>query len=193
MKGSCCSNVKSNIVKRIGTAMLVGLRQLNNKILRHFWARTFSTSPFKMANESASKEMGVSFPHFGTLAIHAGQDPEQWNSRAVVPPISMSSTFKQDAPGVHRVRESYILYSFTWAILFYLEDIDNVRSSFVFFFQGFEYSRSGNPTRNCFETCVAALEGAKHGEWNECHVFVCILRHVTWRSPLVVSWFRTTT
>ncbi|XP_044169447.1 cystathionine gamma-lyase-like [Acropora millepora] len=130
MKASCCSNVKSNIVKRIGTAMVVGLRQLNNKIIRHVWARAFSTSPFKMANESASKKMGMSFPHFGTLAIHAGQDPEQWNSRAVVPPISMSSTFKQDAPGVHR---------------------------------GFEYSRSGNPTRNCFEACVAALEGAKHG------------------------------
>jgi len=130
MKASCCSNVKSNIVKRIGTAMVAGLRQLNNKIIRQVWARTFSTSNFKMANESASKEMGMSFPHFGTLAIHAGQDPEQWNSRAVVPPISMSSTFKQDAPGVHR---------------------------------GFEYSRSGNPTRNCFEACVAALEGAKHG------------------------------
>ncbi|XP_067028413.1 cystathionine gamma-lyase-like [Acropora muricata] len=130
MKASCCSNVKSNIVKRIGTAMVVGLRQLNNKIIRHVWARAFSTSPFKMANESTSKKMGMSFPHFGTLAIHAGQDPEQWNSRAVVPPISMSSTFKQDAPGVHR---------------------------------GFEYSRSGNPTRNCFEACVAALEGAKHG------------------------------
>ncbi|XP_074612146.1 cystathionine gamma-lyase-like [Acropora palmata] len=130
MKASCCSNVKSNIVKRIGTAMVAGLRQLNNKIIRHVWARTFFTSNFKMANESASKEMGMSFPHFGTLAIHAGQDPEQWNSRAVVPPISMSSTFKQDAPGVHR---------------------------------GFEYSRSGNPTRNCFEACVAALEGAKHG------------------------------
>ena len=132
MKASCCSNVKSNIVKRIGTAMVVGLRQLNNKIIRHVWARTFSTSNFKMANESASKKMGMSFPHFGTLAIHAGQDPEQWNSRAVVPPISMSSTFKQDAPGVHRVRENYILYSFTWAILFYLENIDNVRSYFFF-------------------------------------------------------------
>ena len=114
MKASCCSNVKSNIVKRIGTAMVVGLRQLKNKILRHIWAcRTLSSSNFKMANESASKEMGMSFPHFGTLAIHAGQDPEQWNSWAVVPPISMSSTFKQDAPGVHRVRESYIRSSFT--------------------------------------------------------------------------------
>lgn len=28
---------------------------------------------------------------------------------------------------------------------------------------GFEYSRSGNPTRNAFEACVAAAEGAKHG------------------------------
>ena len=43
------------------------------------------------------------FPHFGTLAIHAGQEPEQWNSRAVVPPISMSTTFKQDSPGVFHV------------------------------------------------------------------------------------------
>jgi len=30
--------------------------------------------------------------------------------------------------------------------------------------QGFEYSRSGNPTRNCLEKCIASLEGAKHGE-----------------------------
>jgi cystathionine gamma-synthase len=29
--------------------------------------------------------------------------------------------------------------------------------------QGYEYSRSGNPTRTAYETCVAALEGAKHG------------------------------
>jgi cystathionine gamma-lyase len=29
--------------------------------------------------------------------------------------------------------------------------------------QGFEYSRSGNPTRNALEACVAALEGGKHG------------------------------
>ncbi|XP_067028412.1 cystathionine gamma-lyase-like [Acropora muricata] len=83
-----------------------------------------------MADELTSNAIGKSFPHFGTLAIHAGQDPEQWNSRAVVPPIFMSSTYQQDAPGVHR---------------------------------GCVYSRTGNPTRNCFETCVAALEGAKHG------------------------------
>ncbi len=29
--------------------------------------------------------------------------------------------------------------------------------------QGFEYSRSGNPTRAALEACVAALEGARHG------------------------------
>ncbi|MBL8679075.1 MAG: PLP-dependent transferase [Myxococcales bacterium] len=29
--------------------------------------------------------------------------------------------------------------------------------------KGFEYSRSGNPTRNTLEACIAALEGGKHG------------------------------
>ncbi|KAB7504864.1 Cystathionine gamma-lyase [Armadillidium nasatum] len=41
-------------------------------------------------------------PSFSTRAIHVGQEPEQWNSLAVVPPISMSTTFKQDAPAEHR-------------------------------------------------------------------------------------------
>lgn len=70
------------------------------------------------------------FKSFGTDAIHAGQDPEKWNSRAVIPPISMATTFKQDCPG-----ETH----------------------------GYDYSRSGNPTRECFEQCVAAVDGAKHG------------------------------
>uniref|UniRef100_A0A671E2S7 Cystathionine gamma-lyase n=2 Tax=Rhinolophus ferrumequinum TaxID=59479 RepID=A0A671E2S7_RHIFE len=70
-----------------------------------------------------------SFQHFATQAIHVGQEPEQWTSRAVVPPISLSTTFKQGAPGRH---------------------------------SGFEYSRSGNPTRNCLEKAVAALDGAKY-------------------------------
>lgn len=67
---------------------------------------------------------------FATQAIHEGQDPEKWNSRAVVPPISMSTTFKQDGPGEYR---------------------------------GYEYSRSGNPTRECFESTIASMEGAKYG------------------------------
>ena len=37
-------------------------------------------------------------PSFATTALHAGQEPEQWNSMAVVPHISMSTTFKQDGP-----------------------------------------------------------------------------------------------
>lgn len=40
---------------------------------------------------------------FATKAIHVGQDPEQWNSMAVIPPITTSTTFKQDGPGEHRV------------------------------------------------------------------------------------------
>ena len=39
------------------------------------------------------------FPHFATSALHVGQEPEQWKSRAVIPPISMSTTFKQFEPG----------------------------------------------------------------------------------------------
>lgn len=30
-------------------------------------------------------------------------------------------------------------------------------------FKGFDYSRSGNPTRAAFEACIANLEGARHG------------------------------
>lgn len=70
------------------------------------------------------------FKGFATAAIHAGQEPDQWNSRMVVPPITPSTTFQQFSPGQHK---------------------------------GYEYSRSGNPTRTCLETCVAALEGGKHG------------------------------
>ncbi|XP_075145614.1 cystathionine gamma-lyase-like [Haematobia irritans] len=67
---------------------------------------------------------------FATKAIHVGQDPEQWNSLSVIPPISLSTTYKQDGPGQHR---------------------------------GFEYSRSGNPTRHVLEQCLASLDNAKYG------------------------------
>ncbi|CAK8676136.1 unnamed protein product [Clavelina lepadiformis] len=75
-------------------------------------------------------EWGKPFKSFATDAIHVGQEPEQWKSMMVVPPITMSTTFKQYGPGDHT---------------------------------GYEYGRSGNPTRKCLETCVAALEGAKYG------------------------------
>ncbi|KYN44662.1 Putative cystathionine gamma-lyase 2 [Trachymyrmex septentrionalis] len=37
---------------------------------------------------------------FATIAIHAGQDPDQWNHRSVVPPLVMSATFKQNSPAL---------------------------------------------------------------------------------------------
>ena len=43
--------------------------------------------------------------HFETRSIHAGQNPNQWSSRAVVPPISMSTTFAQFTPGQHAVSQ----------------------------------------------------------------------------------------
>ncbi|XP_050833387.1 cystathionine gamma-lyase-like isoform X1 [Serinus canaria] len=39
------------------------------------------------------------FPNFATHAIHYGQEPEQWSSWAVVPPITLSTIFKQRVPG----------------------------------------------------------------------------------------------
>jgi cystathionine gamma-synthase len=66
---------------------------------------------------------------FETRAIHAGQDPDPATG-AVVPPISVATTFVQEAVGKHR---------------------------------GYEYARSGNPTRDALETCVASLENARHG------------------------------
>jgi len=37
--------------------------------------------------------------------------------------------------------------------------------------QGLEYSRSGNPTRNCVEKCIAALENGKHGRYTESSMY----------------------
>src|SRR6478609_2206421 len=66
---------------------------------------------------------------FETRAIHAGNEPDA-STGAIVPPISLATTFAQDAVGKHR---------------------------------GYEYGRSGNPTRSALETCLASLEGAGHG------------------------------
>jgi cystathionine gamma-synthase len=66
---------------------------------------------------------------FETRAIHAGQPPDA-ASGAVVPPITLATTFAQRAVGDHA---------------------------------GYEYGRSGNPTRAALEECVASLEGARYG------------------------------
>lgn len=87
--------------------------------------------PKGMSGLTLSEEMGFRKQPagFSTKAIHVGQSPDQWNSRAVVPPISMSTTYKQFGPAQH---------------------------------SGFEYSRSGNPTRQVLEECLAACDNAKY-------------------------------
>ncbi|WP_426574609.1 cystathionine gamma-synthase [Aquihabitans sp. McL0605] len=66
---------------------------------------------------------------FATRCVH-GAGPADPVTGAVVPPISVASTFAQD--GVGGIR-------------------------------GFEYARSGNPTRAALEAHLAELEGAAHG------------------------------
>ena len=74
---------------------------------------------------------------FETLAIHAGQDADPATG-AVVPPIYQASTYKQD--GVGGLRGKELGAAARW--------ID-----------GYEYSRTDNPTRGALEECLAALEG----------------------------------
>ncbi|HEY7324807.1 MAG TPA: aminotransferase class I/II-fold pyridoxal phosphate-dependent enzyme, partial [Streptosporangiaceae bacterium] len=78
-------------------------------------------------------------PHegFETLAIHAGQDADP-ETGAVVPPIYQVSTYKQD--GVGGLRGKEIGAAARWI-------------------EGYEYSRTDNPTRGALEECLAALEG----------------------------------
>jgi cystathionine gamma-synthase len=66
---------------------------------------------------------------FETRAVHAGQEPDP-TTGAVVPPISLATTFVHAAVGDHH---------------------------------GYEYGRTGNPTRAGLETAIASLEGARHG------------------------------
>lgn len=67
---------------------------------------------------------------FETRAIHAGQEPDPANG-AVMTPVYLTSTYKQDAPAVPR--------------------------------QGYEYSRTSNPTRTALEENLASLEGGRWG------------------------------
>lgn len=51
---------------------------------------------------------------FATKAIHVGQDPEQWASNAVIAPIVTSTTYKQEAPGVHKVNNKNRIIKVQW-------------------------------------------------------------------------------
>lgn len=44
---------------------------------------------------------------FGTRAIHVGSEPNE-ETGAVIPSISLSTTYKQEAIGVHKVRPKNI-------------------------------------------------------------------------------------
>ena len=76
---------------------------------------------------------------FETLAIHAGQQPDPLTG-AVVPPIYQVSTYKQD--GVGGLRGGGL----------------SGRRTGARWIEGYEYSRTANPTR-ALEECLAALEG----------------------------------
>ncbi|GAB4539191.1 MAG: cystathionine gamma-synthase [Anaerolineales bacterium] len=67
---------------------------------------------------------------FETLAIHAGQEADP-NNGAVMTPVYLTSTYKQDGIGKPR--------------------------------QGYEYSRTLNPTRKALQDCLAALESGTWG------------------------------
>ena len=69
-------------------------------------------------------------PGFNTRAIHAGQEPDPATG-AVIPPLHLTTTYKQDGVGGLR--------------------------------GGYEYSRSGNPTRTALQEALAALEEGSTG------------------------------
>src|SRR5258705_11219938 len=88
---------------------------------------------------------------FETLAIHAGQEPDPLTG-AVVPPIYQVSTFKQD--GVGGLRGGRRSASGPGAA-----EHGDVVTGPGRWVEGYEYSRTANPTRGALEECLAALEG----------------------------------
>lgn len=71
---------------------------------------------------------------FATLAIHVGSEPDR-STGAVVAPISLATTFAQAELGHPNGSQD----PNSWG-------------------KGFEYSRTGNPTRGAFERAMAAVE-----------------------------------
>jgi len=118
---------QSNLIKKNSNNLRLSLKIYNK-------TNMLSTTNSNK-NEETNKEtttipvMSEENYSFATRAIHVGQEPDPVTG-AVIPPISLATTFKQKAAGVHT---------------------------------GYEYSRTGNPTRNSFEKAVASLECAKYG------------------------------
>ena len=110
---------------------------------------SFTTTPFvvkifrycnyvvrRIAMLSFTQEL---YKNFETIAVHVGSEPNPVTG-AVVPPISLATTYAQQEVGVHA-------------------GIGDQNS----FGRGYEYQRSGNPTRGAFERQISACEGGKHG------------------------------
>jgi O-acetylhomoserine/O-acetylserine sulfhydrylase-like pyridoxal-dependent enzyme len=62
-----------------------------------------------MENNTNTKSFDSKFSsaHFSTRAIHAGQKSSQWNSRAIIPPIVVSTTFEHLTPGNNAVSHHF--------------------------------------------------------------------------------------
>jgi cystathionine gamma-synthase len=90
-------------------------------------ASTAASASERGAERVRSRDGGQGF---NTRAIHAGQEPDPATG-AVVVPVHLTSTYKQDGVGGLR--------------------------------GGYEYSRSGNPTRTALQEALAALEEGSTG------------------------------
>jgi cystathionine gamma-synthase len=108
---------------------------------------------------------------FETLAIHAGQDPDPVTG-AVVPPIYQVSTYKQDGVGGLRGAalgaRGHPGGAGERGHPGGAEDQSDhgagqSGSGPARWIEGYEYSRTANPTRGALEECLAALEGGVRG------------------------------
>src|SRR5258708_14644130 len=101
---------------------------------------TFRAGTYVTGGDNAMAQIRAT-DGFETLAIHVGQEPDPVTG-AVVPPIYQVSTYKQDGVGGLRggTRAGVNTGPGRWL-------------------EGYEYSRTANPTRGSLEECLAALEG----------------------------------
>merc|ERR1712127_307565 len=76
------------------------LLSLKSNLQRSDTNSSHNYSHFYYLSTMAEELWGKKWDKFATKAIHAGQDPEKWSSRMVVPPITLSTTYKQLSPGV---------------------------------------------------------------------------------------------
>ncbi|XP_039928898.1 cystathionine gamma-lyase-like [Hirundo rustica] len=121
-----------------------------------------------MEHQSTS-EFLPSFPHFATIAIHFAQEPEQWNSRAVVPPITLSTSFKQEEFGKNEQEECWKKPNLHQSCGLPEESLGFQelmgRSCPVpcsnFSNKKYVYTRFGNPNRHILQEVVGTLDGVQ--------------------------------